>query len=280
MTAMGIADLRTKHVLVTGAASGIGRAAVLGFVKRGAHIVASDLNPTALEALKKEVETMGVHCMTHVVDVSDEAAMKQFADAVHGEVGAVDVLINNAGIGYLGHFLKSDLAHWDRVMKVNLMGVVHGCYFFIPKMVEAGGPRQVLNVASSAANYPVPTMAAYAASKYAVAGFSEVLKMELSGTSVCVTTVCPGVVNTAIVRSSGNVAPSITHEQIAKLQAYYQAKGCHPDLVAEDMVRAVESGRDLLLTGPYAKLVHRLKRVSVGAVRKLTIDSARKIGYL
>jgi len=277
---MAITDLENKQVLVTGAASGIGRAAALAFAKRGAHIIASDVNPAALEALKKEVEALGVRCMTYVVDVSDEAAMRRFADAVHGKVGAVDVLINNAGIGYLGHFLKSDLAHWDRVMKINLMGVVHGCYHFIPKMVEAGGPRQVLNVASSAANYPMPTMAAYAASKYAVAGLSEVLKMELSGTSVGVMTVCPGVINTAIVKSAGNVAPSITQDQLSKLQAYYETKGAHPDVVAEDMVRAVQNGQDLLLTGPYAKLVHNMKRLSVGAVRTLTLDSARKIGFL
>jgi len=277
---MAITNLKDKQVLITGAASGIGRAAVLAFAKRGAHIIATDLNPTALEALKKEVETMGVRCMTHVVDVSSETAMKQFAGVVHATVGPVDVLINNAGIGYLGKFLESDLAHWDRVMKINVMGVVHGCYYFIPKMIEAGGPRQVLNVASSAANYPMPTMAAYAASKYAVAGFSEVLKMELSGTSVVVTTVCPGVINTAIVKSAGNVAPSITQDQLSKLQAYYAAKGARPDVVAEDMVRAVQSGQDLLLTGPYAKTVHHMKRVSVGAVRKLTIDNARKIGFL
>jgi len=277
---MAITDLKNKQVLVTGAASGIGRATALAFARQGANIIASDVNPAALESLKKDVEALGVGCAIYVVDVSSERAMKQFADAVHAKVGAIDVLINNAGIGYLGHFLKSDLAHWDRVMKINVMGVVHGCYYFIPKMVEAGGPRQVLNVASSAANYPMPTMAAYAASKYAVAGLSEVLKMELSGTSVGVTTVCPGIINTAITKSAGNVGASITQAQLGKLQAYYEAKGAHPDVVAEDMVRAVRSGQDLLLTGPYAKTVHHVKRVSVGAVRKLTIDNARKIGFL
>jgi short-subunit dehydrogenase len=205
---MAITNLRNKQVLITGAASGIGRAAVLAFAKRGAHIIASDLNPTALEALKKEVGTMGVRCMTHVVDVSSEMAMKQFAGVVHATVGAVDVLINNAGIGYLGKFLESDLAHWDRVMKVNVMGVVHGCYYFLPKMIEAGGPRQVLNVASSAANYPMPTMAAYAASKYAVAGFSEVLKMELSGTSVVVTTCEPRPITSCVGRRRSWLGPA------------------------------------------------------------------------
>ena len=147
-------------------------------------------------------------------------------------------------------------------------------------MMEAGGPRQVFNVASSAANYPAPTMAASAASKWAVAGLSEVLKMELTDTPIGITTVCPGVINTAIVKSSGNAAPSITHEQITKLQAYYAAKGCHPDVVAEDMVRAVQGGQDMLLTGPIARIVYHTKRISLGLVRRLMADSSRKVGYL
>ena len=163
------------------------------------------------------------------------------------------MLINNAGVGYLGRFLKSDLAHWPRVLGINVMGVVHGCYHFIPKMLAAGGPRRVLIVSSSAGNYPSPTMAAYAASKGAVWSFAEVLKMELAGTPVGVTTVCPGVIDTPMVLDRRNMAASVSADQVDRLQAYYKAQGCSPSVVAEDMVRAVRDGRDLLLTGPYAK---------------------------
>ena len=160
------------------------------------------------------------------------------------------------------------------------MGVVHGCYHFIPKMLEAGGPRQVLIVSSSAGNYPAPTMAAYAASKGAVWSFAEVLKMELAGTQVGVTTVCPGVIDTPIVSDRRNVAPTVSADQIERLQAYYKAQGCSPNVVAEDMVRAVLDGRDLLLTGPYAKTVYHAKRLSLSLVRRLMTNSARKVGYL
>ena len=277
---MSIQDLKDKQVLVTGAASGIGRAAAVAFAKRGAHIVASDLQLAPLEGLKAEVEALGVSCLIHAVDVANEAAMKAFAELVHGKVGAIDVLINNAGIAYLGLFLQSDLDHWPRIMNVNVMGVVHGCRYFIPKMIEAGGARQVLNVASSAGNFPAPSMAAYAASKYAVAGFTEVLKMELAETQVGLTTVCPGVINTAIVTTGAGVSPSVPASQIAKLQAYYRAKGCTPQVVAEDMVRAVQEGQDICLTGPAAALVYHVKRLSLRLVRKMMIDNAKKIGYL
>ncbi len=277
---MAIPNLHGKQVLITGAGSGIGRAAALAFARRGAHIIASDIQLAPLETVKEEVEALGVSCLVHVVDVSNEAAMKEFAERVHANVGAVDVLVNNAGIAYLGLFLQSDLAHWPRVLNVNVMGVVHGCRYFIPKMIEAGGPHQVLNVASSAGNYPAPSMAAYAASKYAVAGFSEVLKMELAKTQVGITTVCPGIINTAIVTTGAGVAPSVPDSQIARLQAYYVARGCTPEVVAEDMVSAVQNGRDICLTGPGAALVYHLKRLSLKLVRMATIASAKKIGYL
>jgi NAD(P)-dependent dehydrogenase (short-subunit alcohol dehydrogenase family) len=190
---MAVPHLKNKQVLITGAGSGIGRAAALAFARRGANIVASDINPEVLDAVKHEIEALGVSCLTHVADVSDESAMKEFADLVHAKVGAVDVLVNNAGVAYLGRFLDGDLDHWARVLNVNLMGVVHGCRYFIPPMISAGGARQVLNVASGAGNYPTPSLAAYCASKYAVTGFSEVLKMELANSAVGVTTVCPGV---------------------------------------------------------------------------------------
>ena len=199
---------------------------------------------------------------------------------MHEAVGAPDVLINNAGIGYLGQFLNSDLEHWSRVLGINLMGVVHGCYHFIPKMIAAGGPRRVLIMSSSAGNYPSPTMAAYAASKGAVWSFAEVLKMELSGTAVGVTTVCPGVIHTPIVSDRRNMAASVSHDQVRRLQDYYRAHGCSPDLVANDMVRAVRDGQDLLLTGPYARVVYHARRLSLRLMRRLMTDSARKVGYL
>lgn len=276
---MAVPHLENKHVLVTGAGSGIGRAAAVAFARRGANIVASDINSDALDAVRREIEALGVACLTHVVDVSDESAMKEFADIVHAQIGALDVLVNNAGVAYLGRFLDSDLDHWSWVLNVNVMGVVNGCRYFIPPMVAAGGARQVLNVASAAGNYPTPSLAAYCASKYAVTGFSEVLKMELADSAVGVTTVFPGVINTAIISGSA-ISSSAPRAQVEKLEAYYRANGCAPEVVAEDMVRAAQKGTDICLTGPSAKLIYHTKRVSQKLMRRLMIRSAKKVGYL
>ena len=275
---MAIPQLRNKQVLITGAASGIGRASALAFAREGAHIIASDLRLEPLESLQKEVQALGVKCLIHAVDVSDEAAMQAFAAWVNEQVGAPDVLFNNAGIAYLGKFLDSGLEQWQRVLKVNLMGVVHGCYHFIPLMLAAGGPRQVVNVSSTASYAPSPSMASYAASKFAVAGFCDVLRMELAGTQIGVTDVCPGVINTAITASGA--APSMQGKQLQRLQDYYIKEGCLPDVVANDVVKAVQTGKTLVLTGPYSRLLYHLKRISRRLLFKITLGTASKVGYL
>ena len=277
---MALKQLRGKLVLITGAGSGIGRATALAFAQHGARIIATDVNLAPLETLRAEIEALGTTCTTEAVDVSDEAAMRRLADDVHASLGPLDILVNNAGVGFLGPFLESDLTHWPRVLGVNVMGVVHGCYFFLPRMIAAGDKRAVVIVSSGAANYPPPSVAAYATSKFGVFGFAEALKMELAETSVRVTTVCPGVINTAIVHGSpGSVSPAVGPAQQERLQAYYRKHGAAPDAVAADIVRAVRRGTDVLMTGPAAQLFFVLRRISLRLARKLTYMTAHQVGY-
>ena len=277
---MAVRDLNNKQVLVTGAAAGIGREIALSFARKGAHIVASDLNESGLARLKHDIEELGRECRTWIVDVGNETAMREFSVAVSDQLGAVDVLVNNAGIASLGKFLDSDLAHWRRVLDVNLMGMVHGCYFFLPAMIAAGGARQVVNVASAAAWAAPCATSAYAASKSAAMGFSEVLMMELSQTPIGVTVVGPGVINTGITRRSPNVSDSISQSQLDKLQAYYQREGASPDIVGSAVVDAVRRGQELLMVGPYSKLTFHLKRLSPRLLRALTVKDSKAMGFL
>lgn len=277
---MAIAQLQGKQILITGAASGIGRASAMAFAREGAHIIASDLQLDALRSLQEEIHALGVQCHIYAVDVSNEAAMRGFCEQVIAELGAPDVLYNNAGIVHLGKFLDSDLAHWQRVINVNLMGVVYGCHLFIPYMLAAGGARQVINVSSTASFAPAPSMAAYAASKAAVAGLSDVLRLELAGSAIVVTDVCPGVINTAITTSGSATSPGMTSAQLQRLQNYYAREGCSPDVVANDVLQAVKTGQTLVLSGPYARLTFHLKRLSRRLLQKVMLGSARKLGYL
>lgn len=277
---MAIKQLKDKHVLITGAASGIGRSMALAFAKRGANIVASDISHEALESVQKEVEALGVNCLIFVANVGSEEAMKDFADQVHEQVGAIDVLINNAGIGYMGAFVDNDLTHWQRILDINVMGVVYGCHYFLPKMLAGGGAKQIINISSGAGNFPTPGMSAYAASKYAVKGFSETLRMELWNTPVTVTTVHPGVINTAIVKLGANSTNhKVTQAQADTLQAYYQKNGCSPDVVAEDTVKAVISGRQMVNSGPGSSIMYFINRLSPLLARLVSRTAGKKMGY-
>ena len=277
---MAISNLQDKIVVITGAGSGIGRATALAFAREGAHIVASDIKRELLDELRFDIKALGSACATYSVDVSDQSAMQAFAEKVKSEVGVPHVLINNAGIGYIGKFLESDLAHWQRVLNINVMGVVHGCYYFLPMMLAAGDARAVLNVSSSSGNFPSPSMAAYGASKGAVSTFTETLKMELVDSKVHIATICPGVTNTPIVRGNINVGDKVSDETLEKLRHYYETKGCSPGVIAADMVNAVKTDKDIVLSGPGTALVYHTRRVSMKLLRLVMINFSRKSGYL
>ena len=126
---------------------------------------------------------------------------------------------------------------------MNVLGVVHGCYYFLPKMIAAGGKRQVVIIASGAAHFPPPNAGAYGASKAAVFSFAESLKMDLTGTSIGVTTVCPGITNTGIVdKPKDESSPQISDAQRARMREYYAKKGAKPEDVAEAVFRGVQRG--------------------------------------
>ena len=272
--------LRGRQVLVTGAASGIGLECARAFARQGANLVLSDVNSTGLEGLKREIEGLGVSCFTHPCDVGNEASVAAFATAVQASVGPIDVLVNNAGIGYLGSFEETPVAWWRHTLDVNVLGIVHCIQAFLPGMRAAGGERKIVNVASLAGVAPAPNMSAYAASKHAVIGLSEVLALELHDSPISVLIVCPGIVNTSIVNAAGRTAAGIGAAQIEKLRRYYVEHGCLPDVVADGIVRSVLHDDLCLFVGPMARPASLLARVSRRLTRRITISDSRKSGYL
>jgi NAD(P)-dependent dehydrogenase (short-subunit alcohol dehydrogenase family) len=272
-------SLKGKRVLVTGAASGIGLACARAFARRGANLVISDIDATALDQARAGISAMGVQCFAQVCDVAKEASVRDFAAAVHEATGPVDVLVNNAGVAFLGGFEETPLPEWRRIYDINVLGIVHCVRAFLPEMRKAGGARKIVNVASLAGFAPAPNMSAYAASKHAVVGLSEVLAMELHDTGISILVVCPGIINTAIVHVSP-AAAGMSASQIRKLQRYYADHGCHPSVVAADIVRSVAVDDAFLFTGPAARLGFLAMRISRRLARRLTIAAARKSGYL
>jgi NAD(P)-dependent dehydrogenase (short-subunit alcohol dehydrogenase family) len=191
----------TVVAVVTGAASGIGRATALALGARGLTVICADI----------DAERAGEAGVPYGVDVGDAAAMERFAAWVRDEHGAPAILVNNAGIGIGGSFFDHSVEDWRRIVDVNLMGVVHGCLFFGPQMT-ARGRGHIVNVASAAAFAPSRVLPAYGATKAGVLMLSESLRAELSGTGVGVSAVCPGFISTGIYRAARYAGMDSTEE--------------------------------------------------------------------
>ena len=273
-------SLQGATVVVTGAASGIGYETALAFAGQGARLVISDIDDSALEAARDEIIAQGVSCIALHCDVSDPDSVNAFAAAVITEAGAPDILVNNAGIAFLGSFEETPTNMWQRIFDINVMGIVHCTRAFLPAMRQARGARKIVNVASLAGFAPAPNMSAYAASKHAVVGLSEVLALELYATDISLLVVCPGIINTNITHGEGMAAPGMSGPQLEKLQQYYHDQGAHPRVVAKDVVRAVQQDSIYVFTGPLAKLTHTIGRISRRLVRRLIIRSSKNSGYL
>jgi NAD(P)-dependent dehydrogenase (short-subunit alcohol dehydrogenase family) len=257
-----------KLVVVTGAASGIGRETALLCARRGGDLAICDLDEVRLAATAQAVRELGADAIARRVDVSDVASMQAFADAVHEHHDAVDLLVNNAGVGLVAGLLDTTPDDWTHIMGVNVMGVVHGCSCFVPRMV--GRKRgHVVNVASAAGFMANPALLAYSATKFAVFGFSEALRGELGPHGIGVTAICPGVINTAITASSP-IRGENADARRTKMASLYKRRGYGPERVATHILRAVQSNRAVAPVAPEAHAMYALTRACPPLARRVS----------
>jgi NAD(P)-dependent dehydrogenase (short-subunit alcohol dehydrogenase family) len=264
-----IRDFAGKLVLVTGAASGIGRESALAFARAGADLVVCDVDERGLEETATAARGLGRRVLARRVDVASRDEVRAFAEAVHREHEAVDVLMNNAGVGLGGAFLETSLEDWEWVLAINLWGVIHGCHFFLPPMVRRGRGGHVVNVSSAAGFVATSPLAAYATSKFGVFGLSEALRDELRPHRIGVTTVCPGIIDTPITRTSRMVGRFATpHARTAIVEAY-RRRNYGPERVAANVLKAVRRGRAVAPISPEAWVMYLVKRFAPGLVPAL-----------
>jgi NAD(P)-dependent dehydrogenase (short-subunit alcohol dehydrogenase family) len=159
--------------VITGAGSGIGRACALEFAERGAEVVVIDIDQQAAERTAVLARALGSGAHAYTVDVSDGGAMEKFAAVLREEHGIPDIVINNAGIGMAGPFLDTTVADWERIIDVNLWGVIHGCRVLGAMLVEGGAGGTIVNIASAAAYLPSKALPAYTTTKAAVLALSQ-----------------------------------------------------------------------------------------------------------
>jgi NAD(P)-dependent dehydrogenase (short-subunit alcohol dehydrogenase family)/pimeloyl-ACP methyl ester carboxylesterase len=264
-------EFADQLVVVTGAGSGIGRETALAFADLGAEIVIADLDEAAAKQTAVEVRQLGAKAHPHVVDVADVGAMERFAETVIAEYGVPEVVVNNAGIGIAGAFLDTTAADWQRIVDVNLLGVVHGCRLFGAAMVERREGGHIVNVASAAAFTPSRTLGAYSATKAAVLMLSECLRAELAGSGIGVSAICPGIVNTNITMASRYVGVSDDEQERRRrdVSRKYARRNYPPSKVAAAIVKAVQGNHALVPVTPEAVGARFLSRLSPGAMRRL-----------
>ncbi|WP_192783115.1 SDR family oxidoreductase [Amycolatopsis lexingtonensis] len=264
---VGAGRFEHKLVVVTGAGSGIGRATALAFAAEGADVVITDIDPAAAAETLKLLEDHGV--AEYTVDSSDGDAVHRFARDVRENHGVPDIVVNNAGIGMSGPFLDTSVEDWERVIDVNLWGVIHGCRAFAPMLAERAEGGQIVNLASAAAYLPSKILTAYATTKSAVLTLSVCLRAELAEHHIGVTAVCPGIVKTNITNTTTFVGVSEEEQRRRQKESskLYARRGFGPEGVAKDILRAVEKDTAIAPSTPEAKAALVLSRLAPGLLR-------------
>lgn len=239
-------SLSQKTVVITGASSGVGRAAALAFAEAGAHVVLAARRQEALNEVAAECRAKGVEAEVVLTDVGDPQAMKTLAAQAIERFGGIDVWVNNAGVGAVGEFTDTPIAAHERVIRTNLLGYINGAYAVLPHFKErqAGVLINTLSVGSWA---PAPYSVAYSASKFGLRGFSEALRGELSGhEDIHVCDVFPAFLDTPGIAHAGNY----TGREIKPIGPL-----SNPRRVAQAMVRLARQPRDAVTVGMAASAV-------------------------
>ena len=238
---MNVAGAR---VLVTGAASGIGRAPALAAAARGATQVRTDRDQ---EGLLETAERAGAAAvLARALDITDREAV----EALAGEAGVVDVVANVAGISSWGAVDRLGPEDWRKMIEVNLMGPINVIGAFVGPMIEARRGGHVVNVSSAAGLFGLPWHAAYSASKFGLRGVSEVLRFDLRRHRIGVTLVCPGGVDTPLVQTVEIAGVRGDDPRLRRLTQRFRRHAVAPERVADMILRAVERNRYLVLTSP------------------------------
>jgi NAD(P)-dependent dehydrogenase (short-subunit alcohol dehydrogenase family) len=242
-------DLRGKRCLITGAASGIGRATAIAAAREGAELVLTDIRADELRAVADAVRRSGgVVLHAAAADVSDYEAVRAIASDVEQAHGSMDVVMNVAGISTWGTVDRLSHEQWRRQVDVNLMGPIHVIECFVPAMIEAGRGGHLVNVASAAALFGFPWHAPYSAAKFGLRGVSEVLRFDLRRHGIGVSLVCPGGVDTGLVGTLDIAGVDRSDPRVARHTALFRKHAVSPERAAEAILDGVRRRRYMVYT--------------------------------
>ncbi|UCF13271.1 MAG: SDR family oxidoreductase [Thermoplasmatales archaeon] len=252
---------KDKKCLITGAASGIGRATAIAMGRLGAQLFLTDINEKGLKETCQMIEKEGGKiCKYKGFDISKYDDVKEFADEIHNEYGSIDILMNIAGTSIWGTVDQLTHNHWQKMIDIDLWGPIHGIECFIPEMIRAGNGGHMVTVSSAAGLIALPWHAAYSAAKWGLVGISEVLRYDLRQHNIGVTVVCPGAVETPLKHTVEIVGIDMTHPEVKRLRDEFSERAVTPEKVARLIVKAIKKKKFLVLTSFDIKLIYWFKR--------------------
>jgi NAD(P)-dependent dehydrogenase (short-subunit alcohol dehydrogenase family) len=250
-----------KRVLITGAASGIGRATAIACAAKGAHLCLTDVNREPLEEVASEIErARGTVELVRALDISDHEAVSAMAKQIHTEHGSADIVMNVAGIAVWGTVDRLTHEQWRRVVEVNLMGPIHVLESFVPPMISAGRGGHIVNVSSAAGLFGLPWHAPYSATKFGLRGLSEVLRFDLRRHDIGVSLVCPGAVDTGLVNTVEIAGVNLSDPTLERFTARFRRRAVTPETAAAKIIDGIERNRYWVYTSRDIQLGHLVQR--------------------
>jgi short-subunit dehydrogenase len=269
-------SVRGKVAAITGAGSGIGRETAALLARHGCHVALSDVNEQGLAETAAICRSHGIEVRTARVDVAQRQEVHAWAESVAKELGAVHLIINNAGVALGATIEDTRYEDFEWLMNINFWGVVHGTKAFLPHL-KAAGEGHIVNISSVFGLIAVPTQAAYNAAKFAVKGFTEALRQELEveDSPIGVTCVHPGGIKTNIARSA-----RMTHRHgwvnAQSVTDFEKLLATTPERAASDILSAILKNRRRQLIGPDAVFIDLLQRVMPTLYQRLLVAGARR----
>lgn len=272
-------EIKGKTAVITGAASGIGRATAVALAREGARIAAVDLDRAGLAETASRIAAVGGDVTTYLVDVASRDAVYAFAQEIESAFGGADIVINNAGVAQVASVEELAYEDFEWVMNIDFWGMVYGTKAFLPQL-RAKGAGHIVNVSSIFGLFAVPTQAAYNSAKFAVRGFTEALRHEMRGTGIAVSCVHPGGIKTNIMRNARFLQSVQTTVREEAASGFDRLARTTPDRAAEVIVTGIKKNKGRILIGMDAKILDIVQRLMPASYGRLLFRQGMGIGAL